>query len=900
MTLAAGMRLGPYEVISPLGSGGMGEVYIARDTRLDRDVAVKVLPALAADDAQARARFDHEARAIAALNHPNVCALHDVGHQDGRPFFVMELLNGESLNERLARGPFEVPALLDHAIALADALDAAHARGLIHRDLKPANIFLTTRGQLKILDFGLAKALHPSDVSTCVADEPLTAPGVAIGTVIYMSPEQLRGETLDARSDLFSLGLVLYQMATGQRAFKGSTTAVISAAILNGEPEMPREVRPDLPARFEDILLKVLEKDRDLRYQAAADLRTDLKRLRRSTSPEIVSKPASPATGAAVRSPNPTAVTGTTPTTPPIQLRSSSDAQIVAGLVHRHRLATLALGLILITLLVWVIALWQRNDPLRGKPAGAFADVQLQPLTFTGEATRGAISPDGKFAAYARAGAGLWIRQISSDSDVQILPFVPGRTYLSLTITPDGDSVDFVALENGGRDLWRLPMLGGIPRRIVNNVWSATGWSPDGRRMAFLRTKGPAQDISLIIADADGSHEQVLTTRHPPLDFWHNGYQRFPRNRPSWSLDGRSILLVGLSSAPDRLETPSELVIVDVTTGREARIILVNGKVATEAAWLDDDHALINASGRDLGFGLFSFDLASAAWTPVTREVGIFVSSTLTADRRTALTSRTQRRSGIWVGDSSGQGAMVVPETASGAEHPLVNDRGSILYGATTSGGYNVYRLVAGSSKPTQVANKVAEFIASADGSEVVFTASEPSGPMYRVNSDGTGLVKLVERDAYVAAITPDGKTVLFSPSGPGLYSIPISGGPTRELSKRYVAAGPAVSPDGHRLLFESDKRGFVIACDLPDCTNVQELQLRNWRWAPDGQGVAFVNDDDHKNLWEQPLQGGPMRALTRFDDAQILDFAWSPDGKRLTLSRGRWWDDIILIKGLR
>lgn len=513
---------------------------------------------------------------------------------------------------------------------------------------------------------------------------------------------------------------------------------------------------------------------------------------------------------------------------------------------------------------------------------------------------RGAISPDGKFVAYARAGAGLWIRQISSDSDVQILPFVAGRTYLSLTITPDGNFVDFVALENGSRDLWRLPMLGGVPKRIVTDVWSAAGWSPDGQRMAFLRTKGPAQDISLIIADADGSHEQVLTTRHPPLDFWNNGYRRFPRNRPSWALDGRSIMLVGLSSSPQRLDTPSELVMVDVATGAESRTIPIKGKVAVEATWLDDRRAIVNANGEDVGFGLYSFDLATASWTPVTREVGIFVSSTLTADRHIGLTSRTQRRSGIWVGDSLGTGTMVIPETASGADHPVVNDDGSILYGAITSGGYNVYRLVTGSSKPNLVANNTDTFTASADGSVVVFTTGD-SASMYRVNSDGTGLMKLVERDAYVGAITADKKTVLFSASSPGLYSVPLAGGPVRELSKRYVAGGgPAVSPDGQRLLFESDKRGFVVSCDLPDCTNEKELQLRSWRWAPDGKGAAFANEDDHKNLWEQPLDGGPIRALTHFDDAQILDFAWSPDGRRLALSRGKWWDDIILIKGLR
>ena len=282
MRPAPGDRLGPYEILRPLGSGGMGEVYEARDTRLDRTVAVKVLPVDLAGDPAARARFDREARAIAALNHPNICALHDVGHDEGRDYLVMERLEGETLQQRLVRGPLDVDQILTFGIALADALDAAHARGLIHRDLKPANIFVTTRAIPKILDFGLAKSLiEPAPDLTRLADDAVTTAGTSMGTIAYMSPEQLRAEPLDVRTDLFSLGLVLYEMATGKRAFTGSTSAVISAGILGQEPPAPRSIRADLPVRLEEIILKTLEKDLALRCQTAAELRADLTRARR-------------------------------------------------------------------------------------------------------------------------------------------------------------------------------------------------------------------------------------------------------------------------------------------------------------------------------------------------------------------------------------------------------------------------------------------------------------------------------------------------------------------------------------------------------------------------------------------------------------------------------------------
>ena len=552
----------------------MGVVYEAVDQKLGRHVAIKLLTEASRDSSAALERFWREARAASSLNHPGICTIHELNESAETPFIVMELLEGNSL-EKLYRGhAMPYPKLLEMGVQLADALDAAHRKGILHRDIKPANIFLTNSGQAKLVDFGLAKLEGVTSDSNAGVDpdsptavDPLTNSGSSVGTVAYMSPEQARAELLDARSDLFSLGVVLYEMATGRHPFTGASTAVVFDRILNHPPVAPVSLNAQLPVEFEDMLNKTLEKDRELRCQAAAELRGDLKRLQRKSSSGSASFP-QPSTSVPGPSPAPfsTPSSGTSSSPHPSPIPSSgtgrpvtplpggsssgtSSASQASGFASaagvaaaqprgKSRWPIFAVAALVVLAAAGFAAwrFWPRPRP--------FADVSISQVTNAGTIERIALSGDGRFLAEVKNDGGqrtLWVRNTATNTDTQIQGAF-GNDYLGLAFSPDGNYLYFTrgTPENDSlRALYAMPVFGGTPKQLIVDIDSVISFSPDGNRFTYTKWTPDRKDqySEIHIADKDGSNNQLVYATPQEA------------GPPVWSPDGGRLAWIGTVGA---------------------------------------------------------------------------------------------------------------------------------------------------------------------------------------------------------------------------------------------------------------------------------------------------------------------------------------------------------------
>src|SRR5215469_1791858 len=543
MALSPGTKLGHYEILVLLGAGGMGEVYRARDPQLGRDVAIKVLPASFSRDRDRLRRFEQEARATAALNHPNILAVYQMGTHEGAHYLVSELLGGSTLRDHLLRGPVPVRKAVDFAIQTAHGLAAAHDQGIVHRDLKPENLFVTKDGRIKILDFGLAKLIavpQASDPGTLTLTER-TEPGVILGTVGYMSPEQVRGEELDARTDLFSFGATLYEMATGQRPFTGTTTALIFDAILHKSPTAPVRFNADLPAELERIINKALEKDRDLRYQDALDIRTDLKRLRRDASSE-----------------------------------RAEVAEVSPRRSRKLVLGTVA-AISVLAGLSWFL--------LR-RPAPPPPELTQKRLTFNSSGNpveSSAISPDGNYLAYSDPSA-IHIKLLSTGEE-RLIPRPTGipasAQWLVSSWFPDGTQLLADVIEPGGRSVWTVSMLGQSARKLRDGA-GAWGASPDGEHIAFFPTaaSGDKSEIWVMGNQGDNPQRTLASGENEWFDAVH------------WSPDGRRLAYIRLRRTTGGTSQGIAIETSDLT-GAHRTVVLSNPELFLEDfCWLPDQRII--------------------------------------------------------------------------------------------------------------------------------------------------------------------------------------------------------------------------------------------------------------------------------------------------------------------
>ncbi len=936
MALSSGMTLGHYEIRSKLGAGGMGEVYLAQDTKLDRKVALKILPAELASNRERMERFVREAKSAAALNHPNIAHVYEIGESQETHFIAMEFIDGAPLRDRIHRDQAPLAKLHNYLNQVEEGLAKAHSAGIVHRDMKPDNIMITSDDYAKILDFGLAKLIEAeksfafgdgtsSEVATAVMTQQ-SIPGTVMGKVGYMSPEQAQGRVneIDHRSDIFSFGCILFEAAAGQQPFKGKDALDSLHKIVHESTPSLADFNPNAPPELQRIVRRCLAKDADKRYQSIKDVSIELKELRDELKEAGESDTTVPGPKVSFTDPQPTNKSLSSPST-----ASMSSAEYLVNGIKRNKVAAVLLLLISVGLVYGVYKFGFQPKP----NLAHFQKITITRVTNEGNVETAAVSPDGKYIAYSLEEDGkrsLWTKHLGTGSRVQIVPTAEVFELNACTFSADGGYVYYTRIdeENPRGALYQVPVLGGIAKKILLNVSERVSISPNGKEIAFGRDHLKGTESEIFLANIDGTNERLLLSVKEPD--WLGGATA------TWAPDGKT---VAVSYGSETLNP---------TTGKNlgmsvALVTVPNGSLkplgpprwlyASVPVWFSDGSGLAFV-GREQSQGarqIWQVSYPQGEAQRITSDLHSYSvnSLTLTSDSSALVAVQGDAFSNIWVAPANDSGGARVLTSGKNAVEGLRGlawtSDGRVIYESNINGKASLWMVHPGGGEPKAISDSTEEYTApevSPDGQLIFYGSLQTGGKqIWRMNPDGANAKQLTRIPGGIAtfSISSDGKWVVYNPFVGGISKVSIDGDEPIEIIAKGTLRYPQMSPDGTLLAYLStDERTHhprIVVVKFADASPVKTIDLpvtsgtslyetlfyHGFHWSPDGRALVYINTlGGVSNLWSQPFDGGKPVQITNFKSDRIINFAYSRDGRQIAFSRGNQTSDAVMISEVK